>query len=198
MYFSFIQILYIIIVVTCIVLNGRQRILARPLALLSVGLSLYIYYSAGLYAKSLIKCILIVMNLYGWYHWQYGGKNKTTLTVSTLPPGYLAVLIISGALSAWGLGKVLTIYPDADLPYWDSLNAVMLLIAQWLLMRKKLETWLVFIPTDILYTILLYYKGLYLLTGLHLFYIVLAINGYRAWLQSYRQEQIFRSTSVNS
>ena len=186
---TYIQVFYIIIVVTCIVLNGRQRILARPLALLSVGLSLYIYYSAGLYAKSLTKCILIVMNIYGWYHWQYGGKNKTTLKVSTLPRGYLATLMLLGALFAWGLGKVLTIYPDADLPYWDSLNAVMLLLAQWLLMRKKLETWFVFIPTDILYTILLYYKGLYLLTGLHIFYIFLAVNGYRSWLWSYRQEK---------
>lgn len=194
----FIQIIYIIIVVTGIVLNSRQRILARPLALLSVGLSLYIYYSAGFYAKSLIKCILIVMNIYGWYHWQYGGKHKTTLKISTLPRGYLAAFIALGVLSAWGLGQLFSIYSDADFPYWDSLNAVMLLIAQWLLMRKKLETWLVFIPTDILYTVLLYYKGLYLLTGLHLFYIVLAMNGYRAWLHSYRQEQTSRPISATT
>ena len=51
MQFSLIQLLYVTLAITGIILNTRQRTLAWPVALLSTGLSLYVYYSVGLYSK---------------------------------------------------------------------------------------------------------------------------------------------------
>jgi len=170
-------------------LDTRQNVLARPLALLGNCFSIYIYYSEGLYAKSLLKATFLVLNAYGWYQWLYGGENKTPLKISTTPPRHRVIIAIWVFSAAWGLGTVLTLYSDALLPYWDSLPAVMALTGYGMLMRKKLEAWLLFVPTDILYTTLLYHRGLYLLSGLHCFYTILAMNAYYKWRQSYGEEK---------
>lgn len=189
--FSFIQLLYITIAITRFMLDTRQNVLARPLALLGNCLSIYIYYSEALYAKSLLKATFLVLNAYGWYQWLYGGENKTPLKISTTPAHHRVIIATWVIIAAWGLGTVLTLYSDASLPYWDSLPAVMALTGYGMLMRKKLEAWLLFVPTDILYTTLLYYRGLYLLSALHCFYTILAMNAYYKWRQSYREEKSF-------
>ena len=186
---STIHFFYVILAVTNMVLDTRQNILGRPLGLIANGISVYIYYSAGFYAKCLLKCIFVVLNIYGWYQWLYGGENKTRLKVSKTPYSQLVIVAILGLSVAWGLGKTLTLCSSATFPYWDSLLAVMALTAYWMLVRKKLEAWLLLVPTDALYATLLCFKGLYLLSSLHLCYTILATNGYRNWHQSYRQEK---------
>lgn len=184
MQFSWIILFYVTLAITGIVLNTRQRTLAWPVALLSTGLSLYVYYSAGLYSKCFLNCIYIILEIYGWYYWLCGGRNKTRPPVSKTPFKQLAVLPIFWLAGAWGLGSFFTFF-NASMPYWDSLHTAMAITGQWLTDRKKLESWGVWVLTNIVYAAVLYYKGRYLLSGVHLFYNILAINGYRAWRQSY-------------
>ena len=190
MQFSLIQLVYVTLAITGIVLNTRQRTLAWPVALLSTGLSLYVYYAAGFYAKCLLNCIYITLEIYGWYYWLYGGRNKTRPPVSKISFNQLAVLPVFWLAGAWGLGTLFARYTDASMPYWDSLHTAMAITGQWLTDRKKLESWGVWVLTNIVYAAVLYYKGRYLLSGVHLFYNVLAINGYRAWRQSYLAKEL--------
>jgi len=187
--FSFLEIFGVTLAITNILLDTRQSVIARPLSLLGTGISLYFYYSKGLYAKCLLGCVYIMLHIYGWYQWLYGGKNKTPLKVSTTPHTHLVALIVSGLLAGFGLGALLSNYSDAALPYWDSLHTAMALVAYWLLVRKKLETWAVWLIADIQYVVVLYYRGIYLFSGLHAFYIILVIHGYRAWRRSYELDQ---------
>lgn len=198
MQFSIIEFFYVVLAITRFTLDTRQNVLARPLGLVGNCLSIYIYYSTGLYAKCLQKGIFIVLNIYGWYQWLYGGKNKAPLKISTTSPRQLVISAVWILSVAWVLGKMLAFYSSATFPYWDSLPTVMVLMGQWMLMRKKLEAWLLFVPADILYTTLLYFNGLYLLSGLHFFYTILAMNGYRTWRQSYEQEKSLDAASATS
>ena len=160
MQFGLLQIFGVALAITTVLLDTRENVWARPLSVVGIVMSFFVYYSAGLYAKCLLHCIYIVLNIYGWYQWLYGGKNNTRLQVSTTAPGLIAAFVAFGLLIAWGLGKLLTLYSNADLAYWDSLHTVMCLIAQWLLVSKKLETWLLWTLADILYTVVCYYKAL--------------------------------------
>lgn len=184
---SFLEVFGVILAITNIVLDTRQNVWARPLSLLGTTITLYFYYSVGLYAKCLLNCIYIVLHVYGWYQWLYGGKNKTPLQISTTPYSQLVAWVVVGLLGAGVLGAVLGRYSNADVPYWDSLHTVLALIAYWLLINKKIETWVVWLFADILYAVVLYYKGIYLFSGLYAFYIILVIHGYHTWRRSYQQ-----------
>lgn len=187
--FSFLEIFGVTLAIIIILLDTRQSVLARPLSLLGTSISLYFYYSKGLYAKGLSNCIFMVLHVYGWYYWQYGGKNKTPLSVSKTPRSQLVTLAVMGLLGGWVLGSLFAHYSSAVLPYWDSLHTAMVIIAYWLLVKKKLETWVVWLFADILYAVLLYSRGIYLFSGLYAFYTILVIHGYLTWRRSYRLGQ---------
>ncbi len=189
MQYSSLQILYATLAIMGILLGTHQNILSRPLSLLSTSISFYVYYSAGLYAKLLLNCVYIVLGIYGWYYWLYGGKNKTRPYVTKSSYGQLAMLPILWLVGAWGLGQLFAFYSNAVLPYWDSLHTVMALTAHWLTNRKKLESWLVWALANVLYAWVLYHRELYVLSGLHCFYNILAINGYYTWYRSYKHSQ---------
>ncbi len=185
MQLSSLQLLGVILAITIIWLDTQENVLARPLSLIGTVMALFVYYPAGLYAKCLLNCIYVVLNIYGWYQWSYGGKNKTSLQISKTNPRILAFMLLTDILGAFALGNFLHRFSNADLAYWDSLHTVLCLAAQWLLVRKKLESWIVWIIADMLYTVVCYYKALYLFSALHAFYIIMAIHGYRSWHKSY-------------
>jgi nicotinamide mononucleotide transporter len=76
---------------------------------------------------------------------------------------------------------LLYFYTDASLPWVDSLVAVFSLIANWLLARRKIENWVIWIVLDVIYIALFASKGLYLSSGLYFILLVLAIKGFRDW-----------------
>lgn len=155
------------------------------MSMISIGIGLVVYFRSGLYAKCLLNSTYLLLNSYGWYQWKYGGKNKGGLSVSKVGAKGTILLILLGFASAFALGYVLNTHTDADLAYWDSVNTAFCLIAHVLLVRKKLETWLFWFVLDVYFTILCYYKGLYVFSAIHGVYLFLAVYGYRSWHQAY-------------
>ena len=188
MSFDLLEIIGVTLSIITLVLDVHEKVLARPLGLLGGLLSFFVYYPAGLYAKCLLNGFFFFMNVYGWYHWLYGGHRKTPLQVSRTKPRLLAGLLLAGTVGTLVLGSLLR-HTQAVLVYWDALHAMLCLAAQWLLVQKKLESWPLWIVADVLYTILLYHQGLYLFGSLRVLYTLLAINGYRTWHQAYHQAQ---------
>ncbi|MEM7055671.1 MAG: nicotinamide riboside transporter PnuC [Bacteroidota bacterium] len=174
-----------ILSLVAVFLDTQQRILARPMSLISIGIGFTAYFSSGLYAKCLLNFIYLLLNSYGWYQWKYGGKNRSGLSVSKVGAKGVIYFILLGFASTLALGYVLNTQTNADLAYWDSGNTVFCLIAHILLVRKKLETWLFWFVLDLYFTILCYYKGLYVFGAIHILYLFLAIHGYRSWYQAY-------------
>lgn len=181
----FIQLVYPVLAVITVWLDTRENVWARPLSLLGAVLSLGIYYPVKLYARCLLNVISIFLNLYGWYQWLYGGVHKTPLQVSKTDGPALVMLVIAGNVMAIGLGRLLTLYSDADLAYWDAWHMAFWLVAYWMLVQKKLESWLFWLALDIEYFGVCCYKALYPLIVLRVVYIFLAIHGYRSWRKSY-------------
>ena len=55
------------------------------------------------------------------------------------------------------------------------------MVAMWLLSRKYLEQWLVWLVVDIITVGLYIYKGIPLTAGLYALYSALAVAGYLRW-----------------
>ena len=77
-----------------------------------------------------------------------------------------------------------TTIQNADLAYPDATTTVLSLIAQYLMARKILESWLIWITVDILSLGIYSYKELYLTTGLYAVFLGLATLGFFKWRKS--------------
>ena len=168
-------------------LGTKQKTSKWPVSIIATLLGFAVYYQAQLYAKCLFSSIHILTCGYGWYQWLYGGKEKTLLRTSRITSKNLAILLTIGTLSTFILGKIITLYTHADLPYWDSFYATFGLIAKWMMAKKKLESWIIWIVLDILYMNICFYKGLDVFKVKYLVYVFLAIYGYFSWRRSLKQ-----------
>jgi nicotinamide mononucleotide transporter len=79
-------------------------------------------------------------------------------------------------------------WAGAALPYWDAFAAVLSLIAQWLLARKALESWILWIVVDVVSIGIYSAKELYLTAGLYVIFLGLAITGLMAWRRDLARE----------
>lgn len=161
--------------------NTKENILGWPTGIIGVVLSGIVFWQAKLYSDLSLHVIYVILGFYGWYEWLYGGKNKSELKVSTLTRNFLIVLIILGAIGTVIIGYLFDTYTDADLAYWDAFTTSYSLVGQYMLARKKLENWILWIIVDAVASGIYVYKELYLLALLYFLYLGLATYGYINW-----------------
>lgn len=186
-----IEVLGIATTLVCVVLNIRQSLWGWFWAIVSGGLYAYVYYEARLYSDMELQFVFIVLSLYGWYAWKFGGNStRPLLPVRDMPtrlwPACLGVALVFTLVSGYLHAR----HTDASVPYLDSALTATSLVAQWQLARKYLNNWLLWAGADVVYT------GLYLSRGLHgtaLLYALLtalAIKGYFDWRKALRCQQV--------
>jgi nicotinamide mononucleotide transporter len=171
--------------VISVYLSVRQKIASWPTALVNVALYFVVFREAKLYADMGLQVIYFVLSLYGWYEWLYGGENRTELKVSRADSKMALRLAAIAVVGVAVLGTLFARYTDAALPYVDSATATTSLVAQWMMTRKVLENWAVWIAVDVVYVGMFIFKHLYLTSGLYAGFLVLAVMGHVQWRRSF-------------
>ena len=168
-----------------IILLLRRSIWNYPFGIAMVSLYFYIFYGAKLYSDMLLQPFFFVAQIYGWYYWLNRRDDAGLVIVSRLGAAaalaYGAAAIVFIAL----LGTLMGRYTDAAFPYWDASIAVLSVIAQILLARRRLENWLVWVLVDALAVSLYWTKGLYPTAALYSIFFVLAVMGYVTWRKAW-------------
>ena len=165
-------------------LSVRQNIWSWPTAIINVVLYAIVFYEAKLYADMGLQVIYAILSIYGWYEWLYGGEGRTELHVSRTGLRLGALLALIAAAGSAILGVFLHRATDAALPFMDSFLSSTSLVAQWMMTKKLLENWLVWIGVDVLYVGMFIFKGLFLTAGLYAVFLALAVKGYIDWRRS--------------
>jgi len=165
-------------------LSVRQNIWSWPTAIVNVVLYAIVFYEAKLYADMGLQVIYAILSIYGWYEWLYGGAGHTELRVSRTGARLGALLALIAAAGSAVLGVFLHHSTDAALPFMDSFLSSTSLVAQWMMTKKLLENWLVWIGVDVLYVGMFIFKGLFLTAGLYAVFLALAVKGYLDWRRS--------------
>lgn len=175
--------------VVSVFLSVRQNIWSWPTAIVNVGLYIFVFYESKLYADTGLQVVYVVLNAYGWYHWLYGGKNRTELPVTRTSARVWLLLVTLAATGAAVLGTLLSQKTDAALPYIDSMTTSTSLVAQWMMTRKLLENWIIWVAVDVVYIGMYIYKSLYVTAGLYFVFLILSAMGFVQWRQSLKKRE---------
>ena len=84
---------------------------------------------------------------------------------------------------------VLVTFTNSTVPFWDSLTTALSIIGIWMLSRKYVEQWLIWIVVNAVTVALYVYKGIPVTATLYLIYLVMGVAGYRRWLRVMKQPQ---------
>ena len=169
----------------CVWFCIRQNIWCWPTGLIQVTLYIFIFYDVKLYSDQILQVIYVGLQLYGWHHWLHGGKNRDELLLSRLESRHLALWVAAAFAGTGVWGWVMATYTDASVPYWDAFTTVASLIAQWLMIKKKVESWYFWIVVDIVAIGVYAYKSLLLTSGLYLVFLMMATAGLVAWRKDF-------------
>ena len=159
----------------------KENILVYPTGIISVSIYVYICLGAKLYADMGINAYYFVVSIYGWIVWskKRDQADPIPITRNSLPDNIISILIFT--VSAGIIYYTLSTHTDSDVPLWDSLTTSVAFTAMWLMARKKLESWVAWIITDLLSIPLYFYKGYILTSFQFLVFLLIAILGYIAW-----------------
>jgi nicotinamide mononucleotide transporter len=170
--------------IVSVYLSTQENIWSWPTALVNVALFSALFLRSGLYSDTGLQVVYFVLSLYGWYEWLYGGAGHTAITVSRTS-GKTWIALGSIGVVAWALlGSITSRLPGTALPYVDAATTTVSLLAQWMMTRKLIENWLIWIAVDVVYVGMFIYKGLYLTAFNYGIYLALAVLGYIAWKRS--------------
>ena len=161
----------------------RQHILTWPVGLLTSVFYVAIFYQSGFYADMGLQVYYVFISIYGWYFWLKGKrsdedkkvpvkKSSNILWLKILATTLLLFLIIL---------YILKNYTNSTVPVMDSLTTALSISATWMMARKYIEHWVIWIFVDIVSAGLYIYKNLWPTVILFLVYTVMAYLGYIEW-----------------
>lgn len=177
-------------------LSTREIIWSWPTGIVNVLLFAVLFFQTRLYADMGLQVVYFVLSVYGWYQWLHGGENRTELHVSRLKPRLLLPLLAIGTVGSLALGTILRGATNASLPFLDAALAVFSLVAQWMMTRKILENWILWIILDVVYVYMfVFLKQLYPTAFQYAVFLGLATFGHFQWLASWRARPAGRAVT---
>ncbi len=142
-----------------------------------------LYFRQGLYADCSMQIYYILAGLYGLAMWSRKPKSEDSnpLKISTTPVRmWLGIAAIYAILHV-AIYTMLVTFTDSTVPFWDSLTTALCIVAYWMLSRKYVEQWLVWLAVDVVTVGLYIYKDIPLTAALYALYSALAVAGYLRW-----------------
>lgn len=167
----------------CVVLTARQSVWCWPVGIVGLVLYTVIFWQSKLYSDAGLQGYYFVTSVYGWWHWRRGGPAGRPDAVPVTRLGWrgFAPWALLGVAAGLGWGYLMATYTDAQSPYRDAQIVGLSLVAQWLMARKVLECWFLWVAANTIAVPVYAEAGLYPTAVLYGVLWGLAWAGYIAW-----------------
>lgn len=179
-----------------------------PLAIASSVMYFFVFRDSQLYGEASLQVVFALLAVWGWRQWlkqpaqpplavlhddaqasliadanandqNHHNGASTSITRLSLRGRWLT---LAASLLLWPvLALFLKHYTDTDVPWWDGGVTALSLVGQYLLGRKVLENWGLWMVVNTLSMGLFAYKALWLTVLLYAIFAVMSVIGWRTW-----------------
>lgn len=179
---TWLELVAVVLALLMVALNMRVHPLAWPLAIASSLLYFLLFWDSRLYGEAGLQIFFVTVALWGWWQWLRGTMDDgSALRVRALRRREAIGCLVALALAWPALALFLDHRTDSDVPWFDAFPTAASLVGQWLLGRKYVENWLVWLGVNVVSVALFAFKGLWLTVLLYAVFVVLSVLGWRAW-----------------
>jgi len=164
----------------------KQKIWLWPLGLISSAFYVYIFFNAKIYADMGLQVYYVLISIYGWYAWAKANEksgNKSKIKTIKGKKQLTLYLSMSALLLFLCLSQILIYFTDSSIPYIDAFTTALSIVATWMLAKRYIEHWQVWIVVDAISSVVYLYKGLYFTVFLYAIYTVMAVVGFNEWMK---------------
>ncbi|HAM97773.1 MAG TPA: nicotinamide riboside transporter PnuC [Marinilabiliales bacterium] len=173
-----------------IVLSVKQRISCWSFGIVSSVLYLFVFLQSKIYADMILQAYYVIMGFYGWIHWARMDTNnqKEELPVSKISMRQASVIGGITLVTFFCIAYFLIHFTDSPVPWVDAFTTSLSFTATWMLARKILEHWIIWVIVDLVSVGLFFNRGLYASIVLFLIFTVLALIGYLQWIKEWKSK----------
>ena len=140
-----------------------------------------LYLTNGVYADAAMQLYYVAAGIYGLVVWRRAPKKKDDGIIKHTPRSWIVSLVVVYAVLHVAMYYLLSEFTDSRVPFFDSMSTALSIVAMWMLSRKLVEQWLVWLVVDMISVGLYLYKGIPITAMLYTLYCALAIAGYIRW-----------------
>jgi nicotinamide mononucleotide transporter len=165
-----------------IVLAAKGSILNWPLGIIGQILFFILFLLSGLYGQMILQVIFTTFCIYGWINWRKPEMKIKSLTKKQNLILYplLTFLCLIGYyfLSSF----------QQQFALLDAIITISSIFAVFLITKKYINAWYLWIMLDILSIVLFGLKGIKLISIEYIFITGVAIFGYINWIKIYKKQ----------
>jgi nicotinamide mononucleotide transporter len=182
-FFITLEITAVVFGIISVLFARKNNILVYPTGLISTLIFIYILYNFKLYGEFIINIYYSVMSILGWYLWSRRNNGREEFPISIMNSKEYK---ISGLIFTVTLLFIALVYNFFDkfthlTAYVDAFTTALFFVGMWLMAKRKIENWIVWIIADIISVPLYFYKGLTVSSLQFIVFTIIAILGYKEW-----------------
>jgi nicotinamide mononucleotide transporter len=151
-----------------------------PFGVANAVILFVLFFRHRLYGDMALQVLFAAICLLGWYRWLFGGVGHSPLRVTRISRAGALAYAAAGVVATAVFTPYLRSINDAS-PLLDALTTVLSVEAQYLMTRKVIEHWLVWMVADVIYVWLYADRGLYVTSLLYVIFFAMCVAGWRDW-----------------
>lgn len=166
--------------------SKKENIWVYPTGL--VGTILYVYLSiqGDLYGEAAVNFYYTIMSFFGWWNWlrKDPNQNKIVRISFSTPKEWIQQLVFFALLFLTiflSLTYIRSAFAPEAIPWADALASASAFTGMWLMTKKKVESWIWWIVTNIASIPLYFIKGFAPTSLYYSILLILAILGLQEW-----------------
>ena len=167
-------------------LSIKQKTLAWPLFILCYGIYVYLSFQASLTGAMVLNAVFIPIAIYGWWSWARNSSSPDKaesedhkIKNMSWPVRFVTIGIVLGfSVVLSGINQK---WIGGAMPHLDAFATAASLTAQWMLTRKYIENWIMWIIADLTFVVVWGMQGYWVTVAMFLIFTGLATSGLLQW-----------------
>ena len=164
----------------CVWLTARANIWNFPVGIANSLILGLVFLQQRLFADATLQIVFIAFSIAGWWQWVHGRHARESSPVFSTTLREQLALVVIGGVAALLLWRIL-VSLNGSAPPVDATITVQSLCAQWQLNRRQISSWGWWIAVDIISIPLYWSRGLPLIAGLYVIFLLLCVRGWLHW-----------------
>lgn len=148
-----------------------------------------LFFQVQLYAEATLQLFFVATSAVGWWQWRHYGDLAVSRPITSASTGLLATMALGALTVTVGYGALLHGFTDSYMPFADAGALALSVVAQLLLMQRKLQTWHWWLAVNTLSIPLFASRDLWLTAALYTLYWFNAWYGWWHWRREARSHK---------
>ncbi len=167
--------------------SRKENVLVFPTGLVNTTFYIYLSYKGHLFGEASVNLYYTIMSIYGWYLWTRTKEDQHTPVLQITKSNtkewlqQLAFFASFYMVIYFSLSYAKTAFAPESVPWADDFASATAYTGMWLMAKKKVESWIWWILTNIASIPLYFIKGYAFTSVQFLILLILAIAGYLSW-----------------